>query len=111
LWDRKGKLLIGVTLKSLHTWSLLAAIHRADAHAWARAGAPLTDVALRGSGNLLAIGDLDGKLEIRRLNGMTAPLHSIRFHSSISHLSWSASARRLAVGVDSGQVYVMRVCK
>jgi WD40 repeat protein len=111
LWDRKGKLLIGIALKSLHLWSLFAAIHCGRDHAWAQHDTPMTDVALRGSGNLLAAGHLDGNVELRRLNAATTLLQSMKFHSSISHLSWSASGTRLAVGVDSGHVYVVRVCR
>jgi WD40 repeat protein len=116
LWDRKGKLLIGITLKALHVWNLFGAMHfgamhSGRTHACAEGGAPLTDAALRGCGNLLATGDLDGKVELRRLNSTTTLLQAMTFRSSISHLSWSASARRLAVAIDSGEVYVVRVCR
>jgi hypothetical protein len=111
LWDRKGTLLIGITLKALHVWNLFGAMHGGRTHACAEGGAPLTDAALRGCGNLLATGDLDGKVELRRLNSTTTLLQAMTFQSSISHLSWSGSARRLAVAIDSGEVYVVRVCR
>ena len=71
---------------------------------------PLTDVALRGNGNVLAVGNIEGRLELR-LSSPTACLRSAEFASTITHLACSTSGRRLAVGIDGGQVCIVRVCR
>jgi len=111
LWDHKGAFLIGVSVASLSVWNVLSAVHYGSNLAWTQREAPLTDVALRGMGNLLAAGDIEGRVELLRVNARTAMLRSTDFPSSISHLAWSASGRRLAVGTDGGKVSVVRVCR
>ena len=111
LWDHKGSFLIGVSLTSLCVWNAQAAMHCGHADAWAQREAPLTDVAQRGNGNLLAVGNIEGRLELRRLSSPSACLRSTEFASTVTHLAWSTSGRRLAVGIDGGQVCIVRVCR
>jgi len=109
LWDHKGTFLIGVSLTSLCIWNAQAAMHCGHTDAWVRREAPLTDVALRGNSNLLAVGNIEGRLELRRRSSPTACLRSAEFASTITHLAWSTSGRRLAVGLDGGQVCIAGV--
>lgn len=111
MWNRKGSYLIGVSMMAFCVWNASAVFHRGGCDAWEQAELPLPDVALRGSGNLLAVGNVEGKLGLHRLGARRALIRSMEFASPISHLAWSASGRRLAVGLESGGVCIVKVCR
>jgi WD40 repeat protein len=112
LWDRSSAILIGASITSLCAWNVKALINGRRGSSWEeRQESPLTDLAFRGSGNIFATGNVEGRLELRRAGNRTGALPSKDFGSPITHLAWSVSGKRLAVGMDGGQICVVRVCK
>lgn len=112
LWDRNGAALIGASLTHLCTWNVSGIINGRHGRSCEEyQSSPLTDVAFRGTGNILATGNAEGRLELRRSGDRAGALSTQHFEAAITHLAWSASGKRLAVGLDCGDVFVVRVCK
>lgn len=111
-WNEAGSILIAMSGRAISAWSLSAALHNGgQTLGWERRESPMTALAMRGTGRLAAVGHLDGLLELRRMSGGMPLLQALWLPSSIAHLAWSPSGRRLAVGIDGGEVCVVRACR
>jgi WD40 repeat protein len=112
LWDPTGGILTGASLTSLYAWNINALLQgRVDTSWEERQESPLTGIAFRDSGDTLATGNMDGKLELRGSRARTEVLSAKEFGMPITLLAWSADSKRLAAGFDDGQVCIMRVGK
>jgi WD40 repeat protein len=111
-WNSNGLILAGASGSSFFTWSVPAAFH-GDTHARfvRRIDAPVSRLAFRPRSSILAVGRIDGVLELLRTAGTGEAPRFAQFAAAVSHLAWSAHGKELAVGTSQGQVHAMRVCK
>ena len=111
-WNSSGAILTGTSGTSVFFWSIPAALHgKRDAQSVRRISAPVSQLAFRPRSNIVAVGRIDGALELLREVESGEARRRAQLGAVISHLAWSPNGKQLAVATSSGQVYATRVCR
>ena len=111
-WSSSGAMLAGAAANSLFIWSIPAALQgKTHARLVRRINAPVSRLAFRPGSNILAVGKIDGGLELLRAVESAESPRCAQLGAPVSHVAWSPHGKRLAVATSSGQVHSMRVCK
>jgi len=111
-WNSSGAILAGASTNSLFVWNIHSALHgRTHPRFVRRLNSPVSRLSFRPRSNILAVGRIDGGLELLRVIGNGEGTGCAQLGAAVSHIAWSAHGKRLAMGTSSGQVYAMRVCK
>ena len=111
-WNLSGATLAGASTDSLFVWSIPAALHgKTHARLVRQVDAPVSRIAFRPRSNILAVGKIDGGIELLNAVGSDEAPRCAQLYSAVSHVAWSPHGKQLAVATSSGQVYTVRVCK
>jgi WD40 repeat protein len=110
-WNSRGALLAGAATNSLFVWSIAAALHgKPQARFVRRLNAPVSRLAYRPGSNMLAVGRIDGGLELLRAVGNGEASKCAQLDCAVSHVAWSPHGKHVAVATSLGQIHAMRVC-
>jgi WD40 repeat protein len=111
-WGPSGATLAAASLTWLLAWDVRGVLHGKTAPRFICAlDSPISCIAFRPAGNVLAAGNIHGRLWLCRPAPGGETLRSADLGAPVTHLIWSANGKHLAVGVNSNRVYVARVCQ
>ena len=111
-WNLSGLTLAGASKNSISVWSIPAAFYgKTHARFVRQLDAPVSRIAFRPRSNILAIGKIDGGIELLNAVASRAAPRCAQLYTAATHVAWSHHGKQLAIATISGQVYAMRVCK
>lgn len=111
-WAPNGDWLAGASAHALFAWNIQAVLHgRLDAHRVCQMESPVSRIAFRPGGNLLAAGTIHGCVQLRRPVVAAGLLRSADLGASVTQLAWSANGKHLAAATSCGKAYATRVCR
>jgi WD40 repeat protein len=111
-WDAHGDWLAGASAQSLFAWNMRAAIHgRLDAQWVCHLDSPISRMAFRPGGNILAAGTIHGYVQLRRPAAVSGIVRSAGLGAAVTQLAWSANGKQLAAATSRCNAYTARVCR
>jgi WD40 repeat protein len=111
-WDANGVVLSGASANSLFAWNVQALLHgRTEADKICDLRSPVSRMAFRPGGNILATGTIHGHVQLWRPAAAFEAVRSADLGAPVTQLAWSANGKHLAAATSSGEAYAVRVCR